>query len=288
MVAEKKILEEIKDLMSIKTMVQTYEEIAASRMQKVKSSVLSNRDFLNSLYGIYQQVKHSYDEELKLLQKEGKKPNLSEVRPRNGKTVAVFLSSNAGLYGDIIRKTFDLFKKSIQGKELDIIIVGKIGQNLFEGMRSSNQSYKYFELADTASTSEEFSGLISYVTEYSKVIVYHGQFQSILSQIPKEEFMSGEVLQADSGVRQEYDFIYEPSIEKVMSFFEIEIMASIFEQSLHESSLSKYASRMISLDRAVVNIGEKIRYAKFTKQRVRHRIINKKQLSLLSSMSLWS
>ncbi len=49
----------------------------------------------------------------------------------NGKTVAVYLSANTGLYGDIVRKTFDLFMKDAQTGGIEATIVGKHGLGLF-------------------------------------------------------------------------------------------------------------------------------------------------------------
>jgi len=65
-------------------------------------------------------------------------------------------------------------------------------------------------------------------------------------------------------------------------------LAAIFEQAMHESSLSKFASRMINLDRAVVNIDESLVKTNFKWQRARHQNMNKKQLGMMSSMALWS
>ncbi|MBI2414271.1 F0F1 ATP synthase subunit gamma [candidate division WWE3 bacterium] len=288
MAATKNILEEIQNLKNVRNMVLTYEEIAATRMQRVKTSVLINREFLASLYSIYQHVKYSYDREVKV-PKYFKKTLSSKIIPRNGKTVSVFLSSNTGLYGDIIKDTFDLFVKSIQDKKTDIVVVGRVGQRLFDHVKKALNmtNYQYFELSDSSSNPEDFIDIISYVVDYEQVIVYHGQFQSILSQIPKEEYLTGDLPKSELKFVENAHYIFEPSLEKILSFFESEIMASIFEHSLHESSLSKYASRMINLDHAVSNISEKLKRAKFIEQSSRHRVVNKKQAELLSGMSLW-
>jgi ATP synthase F1 gamma subunit len=288
-VAEKQIVEEIKSLENIQGLVQTYEEIAASRMQKVKNSVLSNREFLDVLGEIFAQVKFSYEREIAALKDKAEKEKSLSIIARNGKTVSVLLSANTGLYGDIIRNTFEKFLGGIRDKETDIVIVGRIGKGTFESALPdlATKDYKYFELSDSTSAPEDFREIISYIVEYEKVVVYHGRFESILSQVPVEDVLTGEYVMEEQVAVEGQAYIFEPSLPAIVSFFESEILASIFEQSLHESSLSKFASRMINLDRAVVNIDESLVKTNFRWQRARHQNMNKKQLGMLASMSLW-
>jgi hypothetical protein len=61
-------------------------------------------------------------------------------------------------------------------------------------------------------------------------------------------------------------------------FFEREIFGSLFEQTLRESQLAKFASRLVSMDQAGERIKEKLAETIVSKQQVIHRIQNKKQL----------
>ena len=286
--AEKKIAQEIIDLKNIQTLVQTYEEIAASRMQRVKSSVLTNREFLFGLGEIFAQVKYSYEQEIERLKRRRKKEGETFL-VRNGKTVAVLLSANTGLYGDIVRQTFEKFLKSTTGTKADIVVVGRVGRVMFESSKSlaAGSDYKYFDLPDSPADAKDFKKIIDYIVQYEKVVVYHGQFQSILSQVPVEESLTGELPVEQEGAVEQQQYIFEPSLASIVSFFESQIIASIFEQSVHESNLSKFASRMINLDRAVVNVGNRITKTDFKRQRAKHHSINKKQRDMLSSMILW-
>lgn len=283
---EKEIIKEVKNLENIQTLVQTYEEIAATRMQRVKASVLSNRDFLSGLAEIFAQVKYSYEQEIAHLRSEGAKAKERAILTRNGKTVAVLLSANTGLYGDIVRQTFQKFVDSLGGAKTDIVIVGRIGKEMFEAF-DKLAKYKYFELPDSPAEPKDFKQIIDYIVEYEKVIVYHGEFQSILSQIPVEESLTGELAAGQQTAVEKQQYIFEPSLPSIVSFFETQILSTIFEQTVHESNLSKFASRMINLDRAVVNIGNRIIRTNFRKRRAHHHNLNKKQRDMLSSMALW-
>lgn len=294
---KKKLNEEYTGLKTIKTLIETYQEIAAIRMQKVRSTVLANRAFLEELNEIYRQLRYSYQHQLTSSSKNNKslldriyKDN--ENKPlikRNGKTTVVFLSSNTGLYGDIIRKTFNRFSKFVSENEnVDISIVGRRGLAYFKEVYT-NRKYTYYDLEDHIVTSKDVSDVVNKLIKYEKVVVFHGKYQSILSQIPTKSNISGEFTFKKEEQKQQaqVSFIFEPSLEQILAFFETEIMASIFEQTVNESNLSKFAARMISLDSSVVSISDKLKKVKFSKQQIKHREFNRKQLTTIAGVSLW-
>ena len=85
----------------------------------------------------------------------------------------------------------------------------------------------------------------------------------------------------------EVKYLFEPSVGDVARIFEGEILASIFEQTLHESQLAKFASRLMALDASVDKIEDRWKDIGRELRRVERREINNKQLSTISGMSLW-
>jgi ATP synthase F1 gamma subunit len=288
-----KLTEEMAILSSIHTIVETYEEIAAMRMRKVKKSVLQNREFLSGLNEIFQQVEHSYAEEIEALHKGRQRGNSSVPSiSNNGKTVHVLLSANTGLYGDLIKKTFSLFVKESVESNSDMAIIGRLGRNLFEESVSARNTgtmeYTYFDLPDSIQISNEIKKIFNFLVQYKNIVVYHGIFRNILSQIPTKSYIARDILQTEMSENEaRVECIFEPTIENIVSFFENQILSALFEQSVYESNLSKYASRMISLDYASVNIESKIKSTKYQRKKLNHGLVNSKQLSLMTGMSLW-
>ena len=131
-------------------------------------------------------------------------------------------------------------------------------------------------------------GVVSHVSSYSEVVVYHGVFRSILSQEAKSTHVTGEVLKITEGA-EEYNvpFLFEPNIKNVAEYFEKQILSLIFEQALFESSLSKFASRMVSLDSAAANINQKIGRIDFDVKKAQHRAINSGIQGNLAGGGLW-
>lgn len=276
MTTKKQNLLEIENSLTLKTIMETYQEIAASRMQHVRTYVVESRDFLLGINNIFQQVKSSYKTKI-LLQK-------SFIK-HNGKTIFIFLSANTGLYGDIIKRTFDLLAEHIRKETGDVAIVGRVGLKLFQEA-FPKRNFMYFDLPDDKVDLEALKKIIPHLLQYEKVLVFYQQFQSIISYQPIITSIAGDTLSwQPTATSIKYDF--EPSLEKVMAFFEQQISSSVFEQTVYESQLAKFSSRMVSLDKATENIGNRVKQLIIQKERIRHQLQNKEQNQRLASMSLW-
>lgn len=289
MVSRREVIEEFNRVSTFKNILETYEEIAASRMQNARGSVLSGRSFIDELNYIFQQVKSSYRNEVikKMHMRKIKDPKELTFIDRNGKTLFLLLSSNTGLYGDIVRKTFNLFVELMKKEQADAAIVGRVG---LEYLKNSEIKipYSYFNMPDSSIDNEDLKKIIAHIIQYQKVFIVYGRFENVITQEPIVTSISGDPLpqsQSDSGSKIKYFF--EPSLEKIMQFFEAEIFASLFEQTIFESQLAKFASRMTSLELRVENITDILKGISHEKEKVRHRIMNKKQLETFSSMALW-
>ena len=90
---------------------------------------------------------------------------------------------------------------------------------------------------------------------------------------------------SDEDIGPQVPYIFEPSLETILQFFETEIFASMFEQIVREGELAKNASRVISMDQADINIKLKIKNLKLIALRSRHEKANKKQLAALAHLN---
>lgn len=276
---------ELETLLYLEEIIQAYEEIASIRMQKVKKSVLSNRAFLDGLRKLAIEVRTSYKKELMKLHQKNKS---DQIRKTNGKSVAVLLSSNTGLYGDIISKVFREFANFISSAPTtDLVIVGRTGRRMFEELnkRAEFNEPTYFELSDSSTDKENTAKLLNYVIDYTDIRVFHGLFVDMLRQEPVGQEMTGDKALDDPEVKIAHrEYIFEPSLEDLVAYFEQETLRSMFKHSIHESNLSKYASRMISLDVATERINNKITEGRLAFQRERHRVQSSKQTATLASI----
>lgn len=282
------LAQEVATLKDFLGVMNSYEEIAAMRMRRVKKSVLDTREFLEGLNDSFRKVSYAYNKYLEELK--GKKEVKTHVLNTNGKTVLILLSSNTGLYGSVIADTFKLFREEIRkvGSNTDIIIVGRLGKKMYDETNLP-KNYRYFDYSDKGVDEVNLRFILSTILEYSVIVVYHGMFKSILNQTGTKTFVTGKASEIEQKyeMSEQVNFLFEPSIEVIAEYFEKEILSVIFEQVVFESSFSKFASRMISLYQATQNINNKIMLAEFALRKYKHRLLNSKQQTTLSSMSLW-
>lgn len=275
---------------SISTMhelIGAYEEIAANNMRRVRNAVVAKRDFLSEVTVVYNEVKNSYKKDLKRLMKKKKiKTETLSLIPRNGRKAAILLSANTGLYGGIIEQTFATFNEHLKQEKDDPIIIGQVGKRLFEEARPGVH-FQYFDLPDTSATPEAVRNIVLAIVPYEKAVVFHGKFENVVSQKPEAFSLTYEEPETQDNEKTEQRYFFEPGLSEIVVYFEKEIFAAIFEQTVHESELAKYASRMVTLDRATENIKERLKKIRELTKIVTHETANKKQLDSLSGMALW-
>lgn len=282
MAYQKQIIEEINQVASLGVLSEVYGEIAAQRMKKIRGVVLKNRDFLQKIESIFKDALNSYAEILSKKVRLGKLKEGGKVTflAHNGKRVAVLISANTGFYGDVVRETFKKFIEDIRKKDVEVSIIGRLGRTLFLELEPS-RPYTYFELPDYGIDSAKLTEAIKHLVAYEEIWLYYGKYQSVVTQkvatfaISAGTPISGEVK------APEVEFIFEPSVEKILMFFETQIFASLFEQSVRESQLAKLASRVLAMDRASENIRKRLAQLNLDKLKFSHSLENKKQLNSL-------
>jgi ATP synthase F1 gamma subunit len=292
----KKVLDDLEALNSLKNLASSYEEIAVIKMQKLKDSVLKTRDFLADLSDVFVDLKSSYGREvIELLTKrqKGDKHLLPSLQ-KNGKTLMVYLASNGRLYGAVTQKTFKLFMADLKKPEssgADIVVIGSAGKEMLENSGvGKTHPFEYFEIPDTNVEVDHIKQLMKKFLNYEKVYIYYGKFGNVVKQTPIATSITGEDIFETEVLQQtprEDRFIFEPELEKIFHFFETQIMANLFSQTLLENQLARHASRVNAMEEALIHIEEESKVLNMTKNRIKHQMANKKQLETIGGLILW-
>ena len=288
------ILEELEALNSLQELAESYEEIAAVRMQKIKTSVLRTRDYLSDLSGIFVDLKSSYNREVDNLLSHRKKGDqtLSLGLRKKGKKLMVYLSSNGKLYGAVTQNTFNLFMhdlRKVGDLSIDILVIGQAGRELLQNS-GTQAKFDYYEIPDTNVDVSHIRELTSRFLDYEQVQVYYGKFENVLHQNPISTSITGEGIfesEVTAPVSREDRFIFEPTLEKIFHFFETQITANLFSQSLLENQLARHASRVNAMEKALIHIEEEGKRLGKENNRIKHQIQNMKQLETISGIVLW-
>lgn len=261
----KVISTEVSETLEIEGLVEVYEEMAASEMQKIRSGVLNARNFFERLANLSNEV--GVD-----LEKAG--------LGRSG-DVAVFVSSQTGLYGDIIDKIFVDFMKFVnENPKAERIVFGKLGDNMMKTL-ASNISYKYFDLVDEEIDEKSLPEVLSTLVGYKQIHLFYGKFNNIVNQETWTSTISGKTLgdvQPQNIDIKQFLYLYEPNVETVSKIFTEQIAGSVFNQLIKESRLAKFASRLMYLDNAIEKCNEKITSLSLEKSKSRKRMVERKQL----------
>jgi ATP synthase F1 gamma subunit len=276
-------------------LAESYEEIAVIRMQKIKDSVLKTRDFLQDLSDVFVDLKSSYDRDVKDLlikRKQGSKTILPLLQ-KNGKTLMVYLSSNGRLYGSVTQKTYKLLiadLKKPEGKAADLMIIGSAGKEMFENS-GMGKPFTFYDLPDIGVDVDHIKELMTKFLQYEQVHVYYGKFDNVVNQSPIGTSITGENIfesEVKEVVAREDRFIFEPVLEKIFYFFETQIIANLFSQTLLENQLARHASRVNAMEEALIHIDEESKKLNLIKRLLKHQMQNKKQLETISGLIIWS
>lgn len=289
---KQRILAEKSFVNSLKMLAEVYEEISIMRIQRIKTSVLKTRNFLDELSKVFFDVKSSYVNKLIELRKKRVTKNtpLPTNLTKNSKEALILLSANTKLYGDIVPRVFNLFLNQARKRESDLVICGKLGKDLFD-QKQTGLPYIYFNLPDADISFEDLKPLITHILNYQRINVIYGKFVNIINQLPVYSTISGEQPFDESENLQNKNiqkYLFEPSVEKIFDFFQTQILTSLLKQTIHESQLSRYASRINAMENALENIASRNTILKNQEKKANRLVQNRKQTETISGISFWS
>lgn len=282
------INKEIPVLQSLRTIAQVYQETSIVKIQEIRFGVLKTRDYLAGLSHIYSELKVARSAEIAGLSKP-----TEAVHAENGKlqkTLIILLSANTKLYGMIVQDVYKLFIEALKTEpNADIMIVGRLGERLFKET-GEERKHLFFEIPDTNLQTNDLEPIIFHIVKYERVVVFHGKFYNLMTQRAIRANITGEVAIEERPSLESpaiKKFLFEPNLEKLIQFFETQIFATLFRQTVHESELARYASRVNAMEESLQFIKKRQRELHDSKKRFVRSIQQKKQLERLSGMRLW-
>ncbi len=277
----KEIRKNLEMISTIKNIASTYQEIANLRMKQIREKVLKNRESFRELLNTYQRIKSAY---LFSLKKGWIRKEKISFRRAEKETVVVFLSANQFFYGALILDIWKEIQKYLEKNKADLAVVGKTGKYLAEGNGFGHKMF-YFELNDVKPKEKRIGEIIEFIKNYKKIIVSHGRYEKVLSQKPIMNEISGK-LPFEEKFEKVYPYLFEPSPEAVLEFFETEIIAVLFNQTILEHQLARYASRVMAMYQATENTKNSEQRLSIVENKLKRQKLNKKQIELFSSIKL--
>lgn len=280
----KKIHQDLEIISTIGLIANVYQETAHLKMVEIRQNVLKTREFLNELTRIYNFIKKSYFSSQKQTNKKGVREKSSFIAKKQ-KGVLIFLSVNEIFYGTLILDIWKKIQEYLKKNKNDLVVVGRIGKYLAEGSGLGHKMM-YFELNDENPEKETIKNIVELIKNYEKITVFHGKFETVIEQNPAMIDISGGVFLEEEieGVKK---YLFEPSPEAVLGFFETEIVSALFNQTILEHRLARYAARMMSMYQATENAKKMKKGLEETERNLKWQTEDKKQLETFSSFKFW-
>jgi len=231
----------LEDSISLKLVAQAYSEIAALRLQKIRTGIQKNRLFFQEIIQVFRAVK------MAAMQR-----NIKEGIKQK-KALSILITSNHRFYGNIENRLTQYFMENTRGQDTERLIIGKTALDALNTL-SVPFSYNSLIFQDDLPNMEETMRLVQNLAGYQQILVYYSRMHTVLDQEPHVV----DILQKPPEIylqspEHTFQYIFEPDLDKMLQFFDSQITALVLEQTLLESELARTASRLISMEQAQTN-----------------------------------
>lgn len=221
-----------------------FESIASMRIGKIKDRVTKSQQFFAELWQIYTQLR--VDPTERLTGKSGPK--------RDKPNVYLALTSEASLSGDIDQRIVRTVIDNMDPATTDLIVIGAHGATQF--VQNHAKIKRYFRLPDV-DQAIDVSPIVDELLGYSAPTVWFQRYVSLSNQEVGRIDLLGRVraLATDSetagnDVISAREYLFEPSVEDVVTYMESVMMEIALSQVILESRLAQYASRFTAMSAA--------------------------------------
>ena len=261
--------------------------VAAARLRRAQEAALAARPYAVELARVLRSTMARIEEpEHALL-----------ARRAEGRVLAIVLSGERGLAGafntNILRKAQEFFR-SMKGKKLSVVPVGKKGRDTLRraGFHFPAEFINVLAKVEFA-TAREISTLVTDLyakEEIDAVYLIFSEFKTVMSaNLALQKLLPVEALSAaEEGATEQdsrVDYIYEQPEKQLLDKLLPRYVETQVLRAMLESSASEYAARMTAMESATKNAGEVIQGLTLHMNKVRQAAITKEIIEIVSGAS---
>jgi F-type H+-transporting ATPase subunit gamma len=261
--------------------------VAAARLRRAQEAALSARPYAQELARVLRSTMARIEEP--------QNPLLAR-RPEE-RILAIVLSGERGLAGafntNILKKAQEFFR-SVKGKKLSVVPVGKKGRDSLR-RAGFNLVAEYINVLAKVefATAREISKLVTDLyaqEEIDAVYLIFSEFKTVMSAnltvqklLPVEAISGEEETPAERA--SQVDYIYEQPEKQLLDRLLPRYVETQVLRAMLESSASEYAARMTAMESATKNAGEVIQGLTLHMNKVRQAAITKEIIEIVSGAS---
>ena len=158
---------------------------------------------------------------------------------KNLKKLAVLISANEKTYGDIVWRICSFFISDLKASGNDALVIGTVGKELVSAENIESKVF-YYDLDDYNPDPAVIHQIISVINQYDKVIVYHGQNESLLKQIATK---SEVLMEIPEMLKPSKKYIFEPTPLEVLNFLNRQVVVNTFNQKVYTTEVARLSAR---------------------------------------------
>lgn len=286
MFTKKQLKVELERNLALKSLTEIYEDVAVVGMQSVRHQVLTNRIFLEGVSSVYALAKNAFLKQISKISSKRERERQTAFLRRNKKTVAILISGNQTLLGNLIIDSYKTYLSLVKSIKCDYVVMGKIGSYLLQDAKLPSQ-FVEFPLDDYSLSDAKIKLALQFISRYERILVVYPKFVTVLSQTPNVDDISGGVAIGEQNIKTAKNYFFEPNPREVMAYFEGQIIEALFRQKLLESILARYSARLTIMDLASKKITNIISGNLRDKKTIERNEDNKKLFSQFAGISLW-
>ena len=272
----KEIRNRITSVSSTMQITSAMKMVSAAKLKKAQDAITAMRPYAQKLTELLQNLSGALSEDVG--------GEYTAQRPIN-KVLIVAITSNRGLCGAFntnVVKEVNKLSESYKGKQLDILTIGKKGNDVlrksFNVVDNQSKVFDHLTFNNVSVIAEVL--MQKFVSgEYDKIELVYNHFKNAASQeILAEQFLP---LQAQSSSNVNADYIFEPSKEEIVVALIPKALKIQLYKAIRDSFASEHGARMTAMHKATDNATELRNQLKLTYNKARQAAITNEILEIV-------
>lgn len=249
----KEIRNRITSIGSTMKITSAMKMVSAAKLKKAQDAITAMRPYSNKLTELLQSLSATLEGDISSVYAQQREVN---------NVLLVVITSNRGLCGgfnsSVIKKSIALIKDSYTGKQVDILAIGKKGNDLLskEYKVIANESDLFDKLTfdNTAIVANHLMELFADET-YDSIQIIYNNFKNAATQITThEQFLP--IVPTSSEANVNLDYIFEPSKIEIIEGLIPKSLKTQLYKSVRDSFAAEHGARMTAMHKATDNATE--------------------------------
>ncbi|SNR52928.1 ATP synthase F1 subunit gamma [Lutibacter flavus] len=246
----KEIRNRIASIGSTMQITSAMKMVSAAKLKKAQDAITQMRPYSDKLTELLQSLSSTLDGDVG-----GTYSKQREV----SNVLIVVITSNRGLCGgfnsSVIKGTVQYVKDNYAGKQVDLLTIGKKGNDLlsktFKVIENHNDIYDDLTFNNVALIAEKIMSLFA-EGKYDKIELVYNRFKNAATQITTiEQFLP--IAPIEGTVNVNTDYIFEPSKPEIVLELIPKSLKTQLYKGIRDSFASEHGARMTAMHKATDN-----------------------------------